>query len=399
MNQPNPSHRIANLSESQTIAMAKKARELASQGLDIINLSLGEPDFATPAHICEGAVEGMKQGYTHYPPIAGYADLRTAIAQKLRDENGLPWQAANIIVSTGAKQSIANAVLCLINPGDEVIILSPFWVSYLELVKLAEGVPVIVKGKIEHDFKPTADQIRAVLTPKTKAIMFSSPCNPTGSVFSREELEGIAQILRENPQMYAISDEIYELINFDGNHVSLGSLPGIADQVVTVNGFSKGFAMTGWRLGYMAATQWIADACDKMQGQFTSATCSIAQRAALAAITGDKNPTLEMAAAFKRRRTLVVEKAKAIPGLKSNIPAGAFYLFPDVTAFYGKSAKGHTIRNSTDMCAYLLEEAHVSLVPGEAFGDDDCVRISFAAADEKLAMAMDRIKAALALLA
>jgi len=389
------SDRINQLAESQTIAMSKKARELAAKGHDVINLSLGEPDFGTPQHICDAAVEGMKQGYTHYPPISGYLDFRTAIAKKLRDENGLTWQAENIVVSTGAKQSIANSVLCLINPGDEVIVLSPFWVSYLEIVKLAEGVPVIVKGGIDNDFKPTAAEIEAAITPKTKAIMFSSPCNPTGSVFSHEELAALVKVLEKHEQIFVIADEIYEYINFTGAHVSIGSFPSVAERVITVNGFSKGYAMTGWRLGYIGAAKWIADACDKMQGQFTSATCSIAQRAGLAAVSGDMTPTREMATAFLRRRNLILEKAAQIPGLKSNIPAGAFYLFPDVTAFYGKSAHGYTINNSTDMCMYLLEKALVSLVPGDAFGDDTCIRISFAAADDKLTEAMDRIAKAL----
>lgn len=390
------SDRINALSESQTIAMAKKAKDLASQGFNVINLSLGEPDFGTPQFIKDAAKLALDEGYTHYSPISGYQELRTAIAKKLREENNLTWQAENVVVSTGAKQSIANVVLCLVNPGDEVVVLSPYWVSYLELVKLAEGNPIMVPGTIDNDFKPTAAEIEKAITPKTKLLMFSSPCNPTGSVFNKAEFDAIVALLEKHPNIYVIADEIYEYINYEGQHLSIGSYPSIADRVITVNGFSKGFAMTGWRLGYIGAAKWIADACDKMQGQFTSGTNSIAQRAGLAAIEGSREEVQMMLRAFKNRRDLVLSLVKDIPGIKANIPAGAFYLFPDVTAFYGKAYNGTLINNSSDMSMYLLAEALVSTVPGDAFGDNDCIRFSFAASEADLADAMARIKKALA---
>ena len=390
------SDRINALSESQTIAMAKKAKDLASQGFNVINLSLGEPDFGTPQFIKDAAKVALDEGYTHYSPISGYADLRAAIAKKLSEENNLPWKDENVVVSTGAKQSIANVVLCLVNPGDEVVVLSPYWVSYLELVKLAEGVPIMVGGTIDNDFKPTAAEIEKAITPKTKLLMFSSPCNPTGSVFNKAEFDAIVELLERHPNIFVIADEIYEYINYEGKHLSIGSYPSIAERVITVNGFSKGFAMTGWRLGYIGAAKWLADACDKMQGQFTSGTNSIAQRAALAAIEGSRADCEMMLAAFRKRRDLVLSMVKDIPGIKANIPAGAFYLFPDVTAFYGKSYNGTTVNNSSDMSMYLLAEALVSTVPGDAFGDNDCIRFSFAASEADLADAMERIKKALA---
>jgi len=390
------SDRINALSESQTIAMAKKAKDLSSQGFNVINLSLGEPDFGTPQFIKDAAKVALDEGYTHYSPISGYQELRTAIAKKLREENNLPWKAENVVISTGAKQSIANVVLCLVNPGDEVVVLSPYWVSYLELVKLAEGNPIMVPGTIDNDFKPTAAEIEKAITPKTKLLMFSSPCNPTGSVFNKAEFDAIVALLEKHPNIYVIADEIYEYINYEGKHLSIGSYPSIADRVITVNGFSKGFAMTGWRLGYIGAAKWIADACDKMQGQFTSGTNSIAQRAGLAAIEGSREDVQMMLKAFKNRRDLVLSLVKDIPGIKANIPAGAFYLFPDVTAFYGKAFNGTVINNSSDMSMYLLAEALVSTVPGDAFGDNDCIRFSFAASEADLADAMARIKKALA---
>ncbi len=390
------SDRINALSESQTIAMAKKAKDLAAQGFNVINLSLGEPDFGTPQFIKDAAKIALDEGYTHYSPISGYPELRAALAKKLREENNLPWKAENVVVSTGAKQSIANVVLCLINPGDEVVVLSPYWVSYLELVKLAEGNPVMVAGTIDNDFKPTAAEIEKAITPKTKLLMFSSPCNPTGSVFNKAEFDAIVALLEKHPNIYVIADEIYEYINYEGKHLSIGSYPSIADRVITVNGFSKGFAMTGWRLGYIGAAKWIADACDKMQGQFTSGTNSIAQRAALAAIEGSRADCEMMLTAFRKRRDLVLSLVKDIPGIKANIPAGAFYLFPDVTSFFGKSYNGTVINNSSDMSMYLLAEALVSTVPGDAFGDNDCIRFSFAASEADLAEAMARIKSALA---
>lgn len=390
------SDRINSLAESQTIAMAKKARELAAQGFDVINLSFGEPDFQTPQYIKDAAKKAIDDGFTFYTPVPGYPDLRQAIVDKLQRDNNLSYKPENIVVSTGAKQSIANAVMCLVNPGDEVVIISPYWVSYLEIVKLAEGTPIIVAGSIENEFKPTAAQIEAAITPKTKLLMYSSPSNPTGAMFTREELAGIAAVLERNPQVLVIADEIYEYICFEGKHESLASFPAVKERVITVNGFSKGFAMTGWRVGYIAAEKWIADACDKMQGQFTSGTCSIAQKAALGALKGDMTPTKEMTAAFHRRRDMMLELMRQIPGIKVTTPPGAFYLFPDVSAYFGKKKGQYNIQNAADLSIYLLNEAHVSLVTGEAFGDDRCIRISFAASDDRLREAMQRIEKALA---
>ena len=390
------SDRIQELAESQTIAMAKKARELAATGADVINLSFGEPDFQTPKHIKEAAKQAIDQGYTFYTPVAGYADLRAAIAEKLNRENNLPYKAENIVVSTGAKQAIINAVLCLVNPGDEVIIFSPYWVSYEEMVKLAEGVSVPVMGDIENAYKVTAKQFEEAITPRTKLVMYSSPNNPTGSVFSQEELAAFADVLERHPDIYVIADEIYEYINFTGAHHSLGNFEKIRDRVITVNGFSKGFAMTGWRVGYLAATKEIADACDKMQSQFTSATCSIAQRAALAAVQGPRDSANDMANAYKRRRDLVLKLLKDIPGIKTYIPEGAFYIFPDVSDYFGKSDGKTTIKDSADLAMYLLNDAYVSLVSGDGFGAPDCIRFSFAASDEKLKEAVGRIKKSLA---
>ncbi|RYZ81485.1 MAG: pyridoxal phosphate-dependent aminotransferase, partial [Moraxellaceae bacterium] len=328
--------------------------------------------------------------------VAGYADLRAAIAEKLNKENNLPYKAENIVVSTGAKQAIINAVLCLVNPGDEVIIFSPYWVSYEEMVKLAEGVSVPVMGDIKNAYKVTAKQFEEAITPRTKLVMYSSPNNPTGSVFSHEELAAFADVLERHPDVYVIADEIYEYINFTGAHHSLGNFEKIRDRVITVNGFSKGFAMTGWRVGYLAATKEIADACDKMQSQFTSATCSIAQRAALAAVQGSRDSANDMANAYKRRRDLVLKLLKDIPGIKTYIPEGAFYIFPDVSDYFGKSDGKTTIKDSADLAMYLLNDAFVSLVSGDGFGAPDCIRFSFAASDEKLKEAVDRIKKSLA---
>ncbi|MCS6968956.1 MAG: pyridoxal phosphate-dependent aminotransferase [Cytophagales bacterium] len=398
------SERINSLAESQTLEMAKKARQLRAKGIDVISLNLGEPDFQTPQHIKEAAKKAIDEGFTFYTPVAGIPELRKGIAEKLCRENHIQVTAENIVVSTGAKQSLANVLLCLINPGDEVIIFAPFWVSYLEMVKLAEGKPVIVSGALENEYKVTAQQLQAAITPKTKAIMFSSPCNPTGAVFSRQELTAIARVVKEHEEnggnpIYIIADEIYEYINFTGEHFSIGSLDFIKDNVITVNGFSKGFAMTGWRVGYMAGPKWLADACDKMQGQVTSGTCSIAQKAALAAITGDLTPTLQMAQAYRRRRDLAKELLQQIPGIKTNHPEGAFYIFPDVSAYFGKSFGNYYIGNSYDLCMYLLNEAHVSIVDGDSFGAPNCVRISTAAADEQIKQAISRIGEALAKLA
>lgn len=393
------SHRITSMVESQTIAMAKKGRELAAQGHNVINLSFGEPDFQTPAYIKQAAKDALDAGFTFYTPVPGYPELRKAIAEKLNRDNGLQVGAENIVVSTGAKQSIANVLLCLLNPGDEVVVIAPYWVSYMEMIKVAEGVPVPVMGPVEHNFKPSAAQVEAAITPKTKAIIYSSPSNPTGASYSSDELQALAAVLERNPHVFAIADEIYEYISFGEKPVSLGSFPTVADRVVTVNGFSKAFAMTGWRVGYIAAVKWLADACDKMQGQFTSGTCSIAQKAATAALLGDMSPTFEMRDAFLRRRDMLLELLGAIPGLKLNVPDGAFYLFPDVSAYFGKTGpNGEKISNSTDLCMYLLATAYVSIVPGEAFGNDDCIRISFAAADDVLRDAAARITKAMAAL-
>jgi len=389
------SDRINALSESQTIAMAKKAKDLAAQGFNVINLSLGEPDFGTPQFIKDAAKVALDEGYTHYSPISGYPELRAALAKKLREENNLPWKAENVVVSTGAKQSIANVVLCLVNPSDEVVVLSPYWVSYLELVKLAEGNPIMVAGTIDNDFKPTAAEIEKAITPKTKLLMFSSPCNPTGSVFNKAEFDAIVALLEKHPNIYVIAYEIYEYINYEGKHLSIGSYPSIADRVITVNGFSKGFAMTGWRLGYIAAPLWIAKACDKMQGQITSGTCSIAQKAAETAVSTDLTPTYEMVKAFRRRRDLVYGLLNDIPGLKVNLPAGAFYFFIDVSQHFGKSYNGVKVDCPEEMSAFLLQEAKIGLVNGEAFGDKNCIRLSYAAADEKLVEVCKRLKDAL----
>lgn len=392
------SNRINAIEESATLAMAAKAREFKNKGIDVISLSLGEPDFKTPAHICEAAKKAIDDGkYFAYPPVAGYQDLREALAAKYHKENGVPYKAENIVVSNGAKQSIANAMLALLNPGDEVIVFSPFWVSYDALVRLTEATPVIVKGGIENDFKVTAAQFEKAITPRTKAMIFSSPCNPTGSVFSKKELEAIAAVVVKH-NLIAIADEIYEHINFTGEQVSLASFPGMLERTITVNGFAKGYAMTGWRVGYIAAPKWIADGCNKVQGQVTSANCSIAQRAALAAITGEQAPTQKMVEEYRKRRDIVYNLLKEIPGIKSNYPQGAFYFFPDVSSYFGKSNGTRTIRNSDDFCMFMLEEAHVSLVPGGAFGEEKCVRLSYAASEKDLNEALSRMKKALATL-
>lgn len=394
------SHRVQVMEESQTIGMAKKARELASQGIDVVNLSFGEPDFPTPDHIKEAAKRAIDEGYTFYTPVAGYPELKKAVCEKFLRDNNLQFKPENIVVSTGAKQSIANVILCLVDPGDEVVIIGPYWVSYLEIVKLAEGAPVVVTGKFENQYKPTIAEIEKAITPKTKAILYSSPSNPTGAVFSKDELEQLADVLVRNPGIVAIADEIYEYINFVGKHESLGAIDRVRDQVVTINGLSKGFSMTGWRLGFMGAPKWIADACDKIQGQFTSGANSITQRAAITALTSSLEPSMEMTRRFKIRRDLVLGKCESIPGFKNMIPDGAFYLFPDVSFYLCKKAPdGSVIETSMDLCMYILNNAHVSVVPGDAFGAGQCLRISFAAADEKLIIAFDRIKEALSKLA
>jgi aspartate aminotransferase len=392
------SDRINAIEESATLAMAAKAREFKNKGIDVVSLSLGEPDFKTPQHICDAAKKAIDEGkYFAYPPVAGYQDLREALAAKYQKENNVPYKAENIVISNGAKQSIANAMLALLNPKDEVIVFSPYWVSYDALVRLAEATPVMIKGGIENDFKVTADQLEKAITAKTKAVIFSSPCNPTGTVFSKRELEAISKVIVKH-NIIAIADEIYEHINFTGEQVSIASFPGMFERTITVNGFAKGFAMTGWRVGYIAAPKWIADGCNKVQGQITSANCSIAQRAALAAITGDPAPTQKMVDEYRKRREIVYNLLKEIPGIKCNYPQGAFYFFPDVSAHYGKSDGNMTIKNGDDFCLFMLEKAHVSMVPGGAFGDEKCVRLSYAASEKDLREAMKRIKDALATL-
>ncbi len=391
------SNRINALAESATIAMAQKAREFKSRGINIISLSLGEPDFKTPKHVQEAAKQAIDEGlYFSYPPVPGYPELRKGIAEKLQKENGLTCTENNVIVSGGAKHSISNIFLTILNPGDEVIIYTPYWVSYVDMVKLAEGVPVFVKGEIEEDFKASADKLEAAITDKTKAIIYSSPCNPSGAVFSKEELQGIADVVLKHENIMVIADEIYEYINFTGEHVSIGAFPGMAERTITVNGFSKGHAMTGWRVGYICAPEWLAKAVNKLQGQTTSGICSIAQRAAIAAVKGDMGPTREMAAAYKRRRQLVLDLLNEIPGIKSNEPEGAFYVFPDISAYFGKSDGESTINDASDLALYILSKAHVSVVGGGAFGSPNCIRISYAASDENLVSALAQIKDALA---
>ncbi|MBS1487927.1 MAG: pyridoxal phosphate-dependent aminotransferase [Bacteroidetes bacterium] len=393
------SNRINAIEESATLAMAAKAREFKNKGVDVISLSLGEPDFKTPAHICEAAKKAIDDGkYFAYPPVPGYQDLREAIAVKYQKENNVPYKAENIVVSNGAKQSIANVMLAILNPGDEVIIFAPFWVSYDALVRLTEATPVLVKGTLENDFKVTAAQVEQAITSKTKAIIFSSPCNPTGSVFSKKELEAISQVVLKHPNLLVIADEIYEHINFVGDQTSMASLPGMFDRTITVNGFAKGFAMTGWRVGYIAAPKWIADGSNKVQGQITSANCSISQRGALAAITGDLAPTKKMVEEYHKRREIVYNLLKEIPGVKANYPQGAFYFFPDVSSYYGKTDGATTIKNGDDFCLWMLEKGHVSLVPGGAFGDERCVRLSYAASEKDLREALRRMKETLATL-
>ncbi|MBZ0245135.1 MAG: pyridoxal phosphate-dependent aminotransferase [Cyclobacteriaceae bacterium] len=387
------SDRIEAIEESATLAMAAKAREYKSRGIDVISLSLGEPDFKTPKHVCDAAKKAIDDGkYFGYPPVAGYADLREAIAAKYASENKVPYKAENIVVSNGAKQSIANVMIALLNPGDEVIVFSPYWVSYDALVRLAEGTPVIVKGTLENDFKVTAKQVEQAITPKTRAIIYSSPCNPTGSVFSKDELEAISNVVLKHENLLVIADEIYEHINYAGGNTSIASLPGMFDRTITVNGFAKGFAMTGWRVGYIGAPKWIANGSIKVQGQITSANSSISQRAALAAVSGDLTPTLKMVEEYKKRRDIVYNLLKEIPGIKANYPQGAFYFFPDVSDYYGKSDGTTTINNGEDFCMYVLDKAHVSLVAGGAFGEEKCVRLSYAASEKELVEALKRMK-------
>jgi aspartate aminotransferase len=391
------SNRINSLAESQTLAMTKKAREITALGHKVINLSIGEPDFPTPQHIKDAAKKAIDDNFSFYAPVPGYPELRSAIAEKLKRDNNLDWKAENIIVSTGAKQSLANALLCLVNPGDEVIIYSPYWVSYSELVKLAEGVPVLIQGKLENNFIATIDQLKAAITPRTKVIMFSSPSNPTGGMFTEEQLRQIAAEVAKHPGIFVLADEIYEYITFGNKKFfSIGSIPEVKDQVITINGFSKGFAMTGWRLGYTASAKWIADAMDKLQGQVTSGANSIAMKAATAALNNPLDEAHKMAAAYKRRRDLVVGLINKIPGFNCPTPDGAFYVFPDISQYFGKTDGSTIIHTAEDLCMYLLNTVYVSCVTGEAFGEPNCIRISYAASDESLVEAIERISQACA---
>jgi len=392
------SDRVKNLSESATIAMARKSRELKAQGIDVISLSLGEPDFNTPDFIKQAAKEGIDQNYSKYMAVNGYEDLRMAISAKFKRDNNINYSKDQIVVSTGAKQSIANVVLSLINPGDEVIIPAPYWVSYEEIVKMAEGVPVGIETSIENDFKITPDQLKAAINTKTKLMIYSSPCNPSGSVYTKEELRGLADVLKDHPSIIVISDEIYEHINFTNSYFSMAAFDDMYNQVVTVNGVSKSFAMTGWRLGYIGAPNWIASACTKIQGQFTSGASSISQRAALAAISEDPKVVIPMKNAFLERRNYMIKELRSISGFNINEPEGAFYLFPDVSAFFGKEFKGNKITNADELCLFLLEEAKVALVTGNAFGSPNCIRISYAASMEELKEAISRIKNTISLL-
>jgi aspartate aminotransferase len=390
------SNRLLSMEESATLAMSRISRELVAQGKDIISLSLGEPDFFTPQFIKDAAIEAMNQNFTKYTPVSGYDDLRESISLKFKRDNNLSYTKDQIVVSTGAKQSIANVVMSCINEGDEVIIPAPYWVSYIEIVKLAEGIPVIVNAEIDTNFKITAAQLEKAITPKTKMMIFSTPCNPTGSVYSKEELKSLAEVIAKYPNMVVISDEIYEHINFVGKHESLAQFPEVYDQVVTINGVSKAWAMTGWRLGYIGSSKQIADACNKMQGQFTSATCSISQKASIVAMKADPEVLKSMVEAFHRRRDLILNALNDMPGVITNIPDGAFYVFPDISSFFGKSNGETTIKNADDLCVYLLSDAMVALVTGAAFGNEKCIRISYATSEEILTEAMNRVKNSLA---
>ncbi|MDR0844908.1 MAG: pyridoxal phosphate-dependent aminotransferase [Tannerella sp.] len=390
------SKRIASLSPSETLAMSQKSSELQAQGIDIINLSVGEPDFFTPDHIKAAAKKAIDDNFSFYSPVPGYMDLRKAIVEKLKKENGLDYTTDQIIVSNGAKQSVCNAILCIVDPGDEVIVPAPYWVSYVEMVKLAEGTNVVVSAGIEQDFKITPEQLEAAITPKTKALILCSPSNPTGSVYSKDELQGLARVLANYPNIIVLSDEIYEHISYVGKHESIAQFPEIKDRVVVINGVSKAYAMTGWRVGFIAAPLWIAKASNKLQGQYTSGASSIAQKASTAAFAGDQRCVEEMRQAFLRRRDLGVRLLKEIPNVKVNVPQGAFYLFPEVDAYFGKSAGDYQVKDVGDLAMYLLEVGHVATVGGAAFGAPTCLRLSYATSDEKLAEAIRRIQEALA---
>lgn len=393
------SARLSALSPSETLAMSQKSQELKAQGIDVINLSVGEPDFNTPNHIKEAAKKAIEDNFSFYSPVPGYPALRKAIVEKLKRENGLDYDANQIVCSNGAKQSVCNVLMCVVGAGDEVIIPAPYWVSYVEMVKLADGKSVMVEAGLDQDFKITPEQLEQAITPKTKVLILCSPSNPTGSVYTKEELEGLANVLAKYPNVIVLADEIYEHINYIGKHESIAQFESIRDRVVIVNGVSKGYAMTGWRLGWIAAPQWIASACNKLQGQYTSGPCSITQKAAEAAYTGDQTCVAEMRVAFERRRNLVVKMAKEISGFKVNNPNGAFYIFPECDSYFGKKTQdGKTIENSADLAMYLLEVGHVACVGGSAFGAPNCIRMSYATSDENLVEAFTRIKNALELL-
>ncbi len=389
------SERLANVNESATLAMSQKSRELQAQGYDVINLSIGQPDFNTPDHIKEAAKKAIDDNFSKYTPVAGLPLIKDAICTKFKRDNNLDFNPSQIVVSNGAKQSIANIILSLVGPGDEVIVPAPYWVSYIEIVNLAQAMNVVVEAGLDQDFKITPKQLEDAITSNTKIFLFSSPSNPTGNLYTKQELRALADVFAKNPHVVVISDEIYELITFEGKHESIAQFEDIKDRVVIVNGVSKGYAMTGWRIGYVAAPQWIADACNKLQGQFTSGACSISQIASAAALTETQEPSKEMTKVFLRRRDLVVKMAKEINGMKVNIPQGAFYLFPEVDYFFGKSTGGYVINNASDLAMYLLEKAHVATVSGEAFGSPKCLRFSYATSDDQLIEAMTRIKIAL----
>lgn len=386
------SDRVLHLAESETLKMARMARELRALGHDVISLSLGEPDFDTPDHIKEAAYQALKDGYTKYTPVAGLPELTKAISEKFKRDNDLDYRPEQIVVSNGAKQTVYNLCQALLNPGDEVVVLAPYWVSYWEIVKLSGGVPVPVYAGVERDFKPTPQQISDAITERTKFVLFSSPCNPTGTVFDRDELQAYADAIAPHKHVLIVSDEIYEYINFTHEHVSIGSFPNVKDRTVTINGFAKGFAMTGWRLGYMGAPKYLADACSKIQGQVTSGASSFGQKAGAVALMSDLTPTETMREAFRERRDIVISMLEEIPGIKTNHPDGAFYIFPDISAFFGKTDGHTTIRNADDFCDYVMSNAYVGLVSGTAFGDPNCFRLSYAASEAQLREAIKRMK-------
>ena len=390
------SNRLNRLAPSATLAMSQKSGEMKAQGIDVINMSVGEPDFNTPDHIKEAAKKAIEDNYSRYSPVPGYADLRKAVVEKLKRENGLDYTVNEVLVSNGAKQSVCNTVMALVNPGDEVIIPAPYWVSYPQMVKLAGGEPVIVNAGFEQNFKMTPEQLEAAITPKTRMLILCSPSNPTGSVYTKEELAGLAEVIKKYEDLFVLADEIYEHINYMGKHESIAQFPGMKERAIIVNGVSKAYAMTGWRIGYIAAPEWIVKGCNKLQGQYTSGPCSVSQKAAEAAYSMPQDCVEEMRKAFERRRNLIVELAKDIPGLEVNVPQGAFYLFPKCSSFYGNSDGEHTINNSTDLAMYLLEVGHVATVGGDAFGDSECFRMSYATSDENIREAMSRIKNVLA---